>query len=317
MTHDDTSPPCRLLVSILNWNNAPATIGCLRALHASDMTGFHVLVIDNGSADDSAARIRAAYPDVEVLALEQNWGYAGGHRHALAVAAARGCAWLLVLNNDAQVQPDTLSQLMAAQQQLGTAIYGAVPIHAEQGQPLKQRRVRFHHKFLRLPYRERLFDWRPQRLHAALFRDAAPQSVAAVSGSAMMLPLALIARHGFMDEDFFMYSEEIDYCFKLRAAGVPLYMVPQAFVVHAGAGSTRSNPALRNVARYYRTRNQLVRLQRHQNRRHVLAAVCKNALLLAYQLVRGRPHAARYLLRGTADGLRQHLGKRYAPEDHI
>jgi GT2 family glycosyltransferase len=121
----------KVCISILNWNGAEKTIACLETVRALDYDNYTVIVVDNASRDESVARIRAAFPDVEVLQAETNLGYAGGHRLALEHVMDRGVDLFWVLNNDTTVRPDALSALVAAYQRWGDAIYGSVTLRAD------------------------------------------------------------------------------------------------------------------------------------------------------------------------------------------
>src|ERR1700683_5008501 len=107
----NSNPPVSCVV--LNWNGWRDTVECLDALRDCTYPQLTVIVVDNGSSDDSVTRIRAAHPDVLLLESGKNLGFAGGNnigiRHALAHQA--DCVWLL--NNDTKPAPDALSALVA------------------------------------------------------------------------------------------------------------------------------------------------------------------------------------------------------------
>src|SRR5262249_4020202 len=100
--------PANVTIVVLNWNRRDDTLVCLESLRQADLGGARVLVVDNGSRDGSVEAIRAAFPEVDVLALPRNEGYAGGNDAGMRWALERGAEAVLLLNNDTRVAPDFL-----------------------------------------------------------------------------------------------------------------------------------------------------------------------------------------------------------------
>src|ERR1700691_2125480 len=98
---------------VLNWNGWRDTIECLDALRESTYPHLTVIVVDNGSSDDSVARIRFAHPDILVLESEKNLGFAGGNNIGIRYALAHRADYVWLLNNDTKPAPDALSTLVA------------------------------------------------------------------------------------------------------------------------------------------------------------------------------------------------------------
>ena len=97
---------------VLNWNTRERTIGCVRGLLASQPSQTQIVLVDNGSTDGSAQAFRAAFPDLTVLALDQNYGFSRGVNHGIRHAlAAYAPDYVLLLNNDTTVTGVLLTQL--------------------------------------------------------------------------------------------------------------------------------------------------------------------------------------------------------------
>ena len=112
-------------VIILNWNNAPDTLECLASVYASDDSCFSVIVADNGSQDDSLSILRQAYPHARYLSHGENLGFAEGNNCAIRLAMEEGSEYIFLLNNDAIIAKETLSQLReAAAQHPNAAVLG-------------------------------------------------------------------------------------------------------------------------------------------------------------------------------------------------
>lgn len=298
-----------LAVSVLNWNTPEATLACLASLHSSTYANFRVVVVDNASADDSAARIAAAFPAARLIINGSNLGYAGGHAAALHQAQEWGAAALLLLNSDAEVEAQTLQELVDAWRQHGDALYGGAPL-CRRGAAVV---LNFPQKYLQPAGRPR--PWRRDRVvhWTAQCNSADARRVGAVAGSCLLVPLALVGRHGWLDPAWFLYCEEIDYCYRLRDAGVASWLVPRARLWHAGGGSQRDLPALRDGVHYYHARNEIELARRHAGAA-VAALVVLKKLGRALLLAPWRPARAAYLLRGVFDVLCGRLGKIVAPE---
>jgi GT2 family glycosyltransferase len=130
----------------------------------------------------------------------------------------------------------------------------------------------------------------------------------------VLIPRSLIERHGFLDPSWFLYGEEIDYGFRLRAAGAPTFLVPGAVVHHTGGGSSRARPAVAELLSYYRCRNELELAWRHGSAPQRAWIAAKKVLAAMAATMTGRP-TARWLRRGVIDGLRRRRGLVFRPED--
>jgi N-acetylglucosaminyl-diphospho-decaprenol L-rhamnosyltransferase len=301
-----------LVVSVLNWNTAALTRQCLHAVQQSSGVQARIVVVDNASQDGSVAQLRAAFPAVTLLQAPHNLGFAAGHALALRQAQEWDAAAICLLNSDAQVEPDTLQQLVQAWQRHGDALYGALPLHRD-GNKVQ---INFPQKFLDAD--APLHLWRRDRLlhYDAAWQDRPPQRVAALVGSCLLLPLALVRAQGWMDADWFLYCEEIDYCLRLRRNRIECWLVPQARLWHAGGGSQQDQPGVADCVDYYKARNEIELARRHAGRgaaRFIAARKLLRALLLFPRGASAR-RRARLLLRAVRDAQAGRLGKTLAPE---
>ena len=104
----------RITIVVLNWNLRDDTLACLASLAKAELGGAQIVVVDNGSRDGSVEAIRARFPAVEVLALPENRGYAGGCNAGIRAALDAGAEGVVLLNNDTEVAPDFLAPLVDA-----------------------------------------------------------------------------------------------------------------------------------------------------------------------------------------------------------
>lgn len=316
----------RVVISIVNWNGASKTLKCLESLRALDYTQTQIVVVDNGSTDDSVARLRAAHPDLTLLETGGNRGFAGGHRAAVEYALNSDVELIWLLNNDAAPRSDALTALVNAYNEHGDALYGSVTVNdapepeivfgggwtlnADTGNPLYN-------------------DYNPLRgkPYARHFQASKPRRMADVNGSSMLIPLAVVRAHGYMDDAFFMYGEETEYCIRLGQHGIPSILVPASVVMHEDKGSSAGNPLLTAVLRgYYQRRNELVIKRRYRGMQLFLgimraeARCCWRIWLRALVLPRWIPMdnaETHFRCLAAWDALWNRLGKRFAPEDII
>ena len=301
-----------VVASVVNWNTPALALRCLESLHALRGANVRIVLVDNASRGDDVAQIRARWPQLDIVRAAQNLGFGGGH----ALAWQRAHAWdadaIWLVNSDATAEPDALRRLVEAWRAHGDAIYGAAPLHRDADGTV---RLNFPDKYLDPlgqpgPFRRD----RPVVFDAA-WQSRAPLRAGAVAGSCFFLPAALVRAHGWFDPAWFMYCEEIDYCYRLRAAGVASWLVPQARVWHEGGGSRR-DARVDDCIAYYRARNEIELARRHAgNAVAGVTAAKKFARGLATLAVAPRRGSA--ILRGTRDALAGRFGKRLAPEDHL
>lgn len=232
-----------LSIIIVSYNTRDLTRACLRSafagLERSALRG-EVWVVDNASADGSADMVRAEFPQARLIANADNRGFAAANNQAIAESDARH---VMLLNSDAEVRGDALGTMVRVLD--GRPNVGAV------GARLVYPDGSFQHSAFRFPgfaqilldffpLHPRLLDSRlngryPRRLYAGM----EPFAVDHPLGAALMVRAETVRQVGLLDEGFFMYCEEIDWCWRMRKAGWEVLCVPMAEVMHHGAGTTR------------------------------------------------------------------------------
>lgn len=243
-----------VVVVVVNWNGKVDTLACLNSLHRMTYTNFQVLVIDNGSTDESISAIRTDHPWVEVIETGINLGYAGGNNVGMKHAVANGADFVLVLNNDTEVAPDLLDRLVEASQQHPAAgILGP--------------RLYYHHDPERIWFaqgiwsnREIYFTWPGQGLKETEFGIEQTETDY-VCGAALFFRAEVARRIGYFDERFFLVFEEADWCYRARKAGFETRMVPSARVWHKVGASFGSEAS--PLRAYFSARNSLLWISSH------------------------------------------------------
>ncbi len=230
-----------LSVVIVSWNTRELLAQCLASIVASDSPradglSLEVVVVDNASADGSAQMVRQRFPAVRLLANTENVGFARANNQAIPCCSGRH---VLLLNPDTVVAPGALTALVTfldEHPRAGAA--GARLINADASLcPSCQPAPSLPREFWRLFHLDDL--WPLSRYHMERWDTTTPREVEVAGGACLMLRRETLDQVGLLDEDYFIYSEEVDLCYRLRRAGWQLWWVPQAIVTHYGGQSTR------------------------------------------------------------------------------
>jgi hypothetical protein len=288
----------RVAVVVLHWGDKRATLACLRSVARSQLAARPLLVIDNGTGALASAEVEAAAPGAELIGLEENRGFAGGSNLGIRRALAAGAEFVLLLNNDATLDPGCLEELVRVARGDAVGAVGAKVLSATD-----PRRVWL--AWGRLTYRAALVEFvgRGQR-DGPLFGEL--REVDWVPGCAMLLPRAAVERVGLFDERFFAYHEDVDWCTAARGLGLRILFAPAARVTHHGEGSLAPRgPA--NPARYLSARNTILFARKHarphQWMRLAVAIAASLPLELLRRWRRGEARVVTLLVRGYVDGL--------------
>jgi GT2 family glycosyltransferase len=257
-----------LSIIIVNWNTRQFLAQCLQSLQqtasAADPIGrsltfgpylTEVFVVDNASQDDSVHSIRDQYRWVRLIENDQNVGFAPANNQALRVYAGR---YALLLNSDTEVKPEAMQRLVDFMDQHPQA--GAVGAHLLNGdgtlQPSCQPMLTPWREFWRLTF----LDWVVRRSTYDMERwtDASPRQVEVIKGACLLVRRAALDRIGLLDEQYFMYTEEVDLCYRLLSDGWTLHWLPTAHVIHYGEASSQQM-AEKMYVQLYRSKAQFYR----------------------------------------------------------
>ena len=208
-----------MAVCIVNWNTRDLLIDCIRYLLDED-PGQAVWVLDNGSTDGSAARLRETYPSVHLIESPENRGFAGGVNQLLQRCPAD---YLLVLNTDARPAPGAITML---RDYLATHLWvAAVGPRLSDGDG---RWIGCHDRFPTV--RQEIFNMLGLRRSRAHFDTRS--KVDWIEGACMMLSAIAVREVGLLDTAYFMYNEEVDWCYRARRLGWQIACLPDARVTH-------------------------------------------------------------------------------------
>jgi hypothetical protein len=247
------SPTCDVSVVIVNWNTRQLLRDCLTSLvHHTRGRTLEIIVVDNASMDGSAEMVRGEFPSVHLIVNDRNLGFAAGCNQGLAEAGGRH---LLLLNSDTRLEDDAVSGL--------AAFLDAHPEAGLVGCALKNADGTPQPSIGRFPS---LLGALAAKVRQAGRRDVGPwrnfdypflslaehrreQAVDWVAGAVMLARREVVDRVGPLDQGIFLFAEEWDWCYRIRAAGRRVLFTPGVHVVHLGSGSWVLSDALLNQAR--------------------------------------------------------------------
>ncbi len=281
-------------VILVAWNSRADVLRCLGLLGEQRGVSAQIIVVDNASADGTASAVRARFPWVRLVALPTNEGFARAVNIGARYALERGAELLLLLNADTFFGPDLLARLAAAAAARPTAgVLSPKIFLADDPQ--------------RLWYTGGVV--RPDGLqHYGVGEPDTGQydacAFAYVFGCAVLLRGALLREIGLLDEQFFVFYEEIDLCLRATDAGWQIAFAPEVQLRHTGSGSTAS---ARGVRLFYTARSRMAFLRKHCHRfqmRHLLPSelvLTRKTIVGSVRL--GNPGGALAYLRGIVQGL--------------
>ncbi|GAO43115.1 glycosyltransferase family 2 protein [Flavihumibacter petaseus] len=223
----------RIAIVILNWNGRRHLENFLPTVIRHSHPHASIIVADNASSDDSVQWLQAHHPEVRVIQLDKNYGFAKGYNEALKLVEAE---FYLLLNSDVEVTPGWLEPLlegMDSNPSLG-ACQPKMHLWADKASFEYAGAAGGWLDSLGYPFaRGRVFDY--CELDHGQYDDAI--KVFWASGAALLVRAELYRRLGGLDEFFFAHQEEIDFCWRLQLAGFEVMVFPKSLVYHVGGGT--------------------------------------------------------------------------------
>jgi GT2 family glycosyltransferase len=291
------NPPPLVTLITVNYNAAEVTCALLDSIRRQDYHPVQVIVVDNGSRENPEQLFALRYPEVQCIRSEHNLGFAGGNK--LALPHARG-EYLFFVNNDAELTEGCIARLLAFFEKTPAAGIASPLICYFPAEPSPVSRpytvIQYAGMTRINPLTGRnrtVGNGEPDR-----GQFATPVPTAYAHGAAMMIPRGILESAGFMEERFFLYYEELDWCERIRRAGFSVWVEPRARVFHKESMTVAKMGALKT---YYLNRNRVWFMRRNSGGWRLAVffmflfavTIPKNALL--------------FLWRGETDNLRAFL----------
>ena len=268
---------CSLDVSliIVSYNTADLLDNCLCSIFKQTCCEFEVIVVDNASIDESVHMIKTKYPEVTVIANENNVGFAKANNQAFEITRGRH---VLVLNPDTEIIGNAIEVMSIYMDKNPDVAALGVQIMNPDG----ERQYSCHHfptLWNHIINYSQLRCWFPKTTWAGMtdmtYWDYDEiREVDWISGSCMMIRTQALNQIGYLDETFFMYKEEVDWCYRAKKKGWKIVFTPEAKIIHYHGMSSisikESKKISNNISEYYFF-SQYYYFQKHYGKIYALA----------------------------------------------
>ena len=264
---------------IVSWNTKEYLLPCLRSIFEKGQgMGSEVILVDNGSQDESGSEVKKAFPFVHLIENERNLGFAKAANQGLQKASGR---YFLLLNPDTQVKNKVIKQLVSFMDtHLDVGVAGVQLFNADGS---KQNSIANFPSLSTELLNKRLLRWLFPKTFPGKERDyPEPIEVDSVIGACMVVRRDALEQVGLLDEDYFIFLEETDWCYRMKRAGWKIYHIPQAQVFHF-QGKSAETVKKRARVEFYRSRYHFFK----KNRGHLQWFILLIGLLirLAFEFI--------------------------------
>jgi GT2 family glycosyltransferase len=213
----ETDP--KVFIIVLNYNGGELLKNCLQSLSRVDYGNFSTVVVDNASTDDSFEMAKNNFPSVAAIPNEKNLGFAGGNNVGIKYALENGADFVLLLNQDTEVEPDFLKKLVEAARENSRA--GVMS-------PLI-----FWKRTSEVWFSGGRINWfNMKSYHDREAKKGKPYESGFITGCSMFIKKEVLEKIGLLDDKFFLYWEDADFSYRAKRAGFATMVVPESVIYH-------------------------------------------------------------------------------------
>lgn len=291
-----------LSVILVNYRGAHDTVECVRSLRQSSYRSFETIIVENGSGDGSTSYLARECPETVILPNDDNLGFAEGNNVGIRRALEGDCRYILLLNNDTVIEPDTLTELV-----------GTFQRHADAG--IVGGKIRYFDPPNVLWFAGGVFN--PNSgfgrhigigtVDTGMFDTETTCDY--VTGCCLLVRREVFERIGFLAEEYFAYLEDVEFCIRARQAGYAVVYQPRSMLYHkVNRSSTWDSP----LYIYFNLRNKILFLRRNSHPVRWLPHLPHLLFFYTRQFARlilhRRGSALRAAWYGLSDGILNHTG---------
>jgi len=280
---------------VINWNGMAFIKECLESLQKQIYNNIRVIFIDNGSTDDSVEYSKQNFPWADLILFNTNQGFEIPNNIAIQKALADGADYILLLNNDLVLAPNAVSELVAAGERDPTV--GALgPVQVRYDNPAKVISAGGY------------YDWMRGMVVQNEDLPSLNNEVDFLSGAALMVKKVVLEQVGMLDEDYYFYGEDVDFCKRIKQNGYKLLCVASSIVRHHVGGS-RSDSSFHI---YHITRSRFILMKRYAplyNWLYFLPFFIKNSICgeVWWYLRNNRNNEAKAMMKAVMDSFSNHI----------
>lgn len=299
-------------VILINYNGKKYNDACIASILNSTIAEYiQIVVVDNASTDDSLSALRDRWDDneqVQILALDDNYGFSKANNEGIRWSMKQGIDYYLLLNNDTEIESDTVERMMCCGQKTGSIVVPKI-LYADRKNVIWCAGGTF------TPVIKKTIQSGLNQTDKGQFDVSGGCQFA--NGCAFLLSKRIVEKTGFLDERFFLYYEDVEYSMRAERNGIGIYYCAEAVVYHKVNGSSGGNDKPANA--YYITRNWLLCSRLYMQSRGIkgkwqfllFAAyfACNRSVWLVIWFVQGKWEMCTALIKGIRDFRRQKWGK--------
>jgi GT2 family glycosyltransferase len=238
-----------LSIVIVNYNAKDLTLDCIASIHQKTSVPFEIILVDNASVDNSASEVKKKSRQVRVIENQINYGFGKGNNQGISKAEGK---YIILLNNDTVLKNDAFDKMVDFMGRNPRAGILTCKLYEPDGQAQKNCRsfpvTPFDTMFGRASLLSKLFPNNPITKKNVLsgWDYNSTRKVDWVSGAAMMVRREVFEKVGLLDENFYMYWEDTDFCKRASEAGWEISYIPDAEIIHfTGRGGGRRSLSLK------------------------------------------------------------------------
>ena len=302
----------KISVILINYNGKKYNDACITSILNSTIAEcIQIVVVDNASTDDSLAALRDRWggsEQVHILALDDNYGFSKANNEGIRWAMEQGIDYYLLLNNDTEIEPDTVERMMRCGQETKGIVVPKI-LYADRKNVIWCAGGTF------TPVIKKTIQSGLNQTDNGQFDVSGECRFA--NGCALLLSRRIVEKTGLLDERFFLYYEDVEYSMRAERNDIGIYYCAEAVVYHKVNGSTGGNEKPANA--YYITRNWLLCNRLHMHGRGIrgklqfllFAAyfVCNRSAWMLIWFIQGKRAMCTALLQGIRDFRREKWGK--------
>ena len=274
MQFENKSPS--VVVIVLNWNGKNNTLECIDSLCHLNYANFRIVLVDNGSTDGTVDEVHLLFPNVITLQTGENLGYAGGNNVGIVWALNNAFDYILLLNNDTIVDSELLTAFAHTARRLdrNNCVLGAKIYYFDRPKKIW---------FFGGRWKISISDFE----HIGIEQDDGPDFASEIqcdyiTGCALFASSNIFRSVGLLDENFFLYYEEADWCYRAKAQGSTCFVNPNAKLWHKVSSSFGGSNS--PLITYFASRNRLLWVSKHCSR-VVRRKIERDAWLQAFRTV--------------------------------
>lgn len=296
-------------IILVNWNSFDVTNDCIISLKEIQYAAHTIVMVDNGSTDGSGKQLKQLHPEIVLIESATNQGFTGGNNLGFEYSIQQGFDYSLLLNNDTFVEPDFLNHLvnyMEAHPKVGIV---QPRIHFNHDRSLLWNGGSYYSKWLGFLYTKG-FNRKPSAKYLQF------KEVDWITGCAFLTKNNILRKTGLLAPNMFIYSEDVDLSFRIKALGYQLIYHPHSVIYHIAGMSNKSKTKgkegfVNPIVHYLNQRNRIWLLKKYTPWYCVPTATLCNifyiSLIMGYFAVRRRFTKLKAVISAVKDGLSGHI----------